>query len=115
MREIVNAQIKSTSLGAGDAPCFTCYLHLEFDGGGVSFGGYSLDKFDKELDKRIGVGMSIDFIQEIMDVVGVSTWEQLKGKYIRLDTEGWGGRALGIGNLLKDKWVYPEEFFKRYD
>jgi hypothetical protein len=115
MREIINAKITSTSLGVDDAPCFTCWLYLEWEGGGVGFGGYSLDVYDEKADKRVGYGPSIDFLQEIMDVVGVSKWEDLKGKYIRLDTEGWGGRALGIGNLLKDKWVYPKEFFKQYE
>lgn len=111
MSEIVNAQIKSTSLGVGDAPCFTCYLYLEWPGAGIAFGGYALDEFNVKHQRRVGVAASIDFIQRIMEVVGVSKWEDLKGKYIRLDTEGWGGKALGIGNLLEEEWLYPQQFF----
>lgn len=115
MSEVVNAQIKATSLGVDDGPCFSCWLYLEWPGAGIGFGGYALDEYDKAKNRRCGVGMSIDFLQEIMDVVGVRKWEDLKGKYVRLDTEGWGGKALGIGNLLEEKWLYPQQWFIEHE
>ena len=111
MSEIVNCQIKSTSLGFMDRGIMTLWLHLEWPGAGIAFGGYALDEFNKEADTRIGVGVSLDFIREILEVVGVEKWEDLKGKFIRLDAEGWGGKALGIGNLLEERWLYPQQFF----
>lgn len=112
--EIINAKITGTMLGFEDHGIMTCFIYLEMDGGGVGFGGYGLDEYDKNKEKRVGVGVGLDFIREIMEVVGVEKWEDLKGKYIRLDAEGWGGKALGIGNIMKDKWLYPEEFFNEF-
>ncbi len=112
MSEIHNALITSTMLGFEDHGIMSFFLYLEFDGGGVGFGGYALDEYDKNQSKRVGVGMSIDLIKEIMEVVGVEKWEDLKGKHIRVDSEGWGGKALGIGSLMKDNWFYPAEFFE---
>ncbi len=107
--EIHNAQIKSTMLGYEDHGILTAMLDVEWAGGGIGFGGYRLDSpkgDDTELQ-----GVSIDYIKEIMRVVGVSRWEDLQGKYIRIETEGWGGRALAIGNLMSDEWFRPKEWF----
>jgi hypothetical protein len=116
MSEIVNCKISSTILGLEDHGIFTAYLYLEWSGAGIAFGGYTLDGYDKAKDKRIDkLGMGLEYIRAVMETVGVSKWEDLSGKFIRLDTEGWGGRALGIGNLIEDKWFYPKEFFKQYE
>jgi len=115
MSEINNAKITGTSLGFEDHGIMTFFIYLEWKSAGVGFGGYALDAYDKTLEKRVGVGESLDLIKEILEVVGVEKWEDLKGQYVRVESEGWGGRALAIGNLLEDKWVNPEEFFKRYE
>ena len=47
----------------------------------------------------------------IMDVVGVDTWEDMEGKYIRAELEGWGGGCHKIGNLIDDNWLDIKEFF----
>lgn len=114
MSQIENALIKSTMLGFEDHGIMTFFLYLEMDGAGVGFGGYALDKWDESKKERVGVGVSLDLLKEIMEVVGVETWEDLKGKHIRVDSEGWGGGALGIGNLIKDKWVYPKKWFEEH-
>lgn len=115
MSEINNAKITGTMLGFEDHGIMTFFIYLEWDGAGIGFGGYALDQYDKALDRRVGVGYSLDLLKEIMEVVGVEKWEDLKGQYVRVESEGWGGKALAIGNLLKDKWVNPEEFFKQYE
>lgn len=113
MSEILNAKITATTFGVEDHGILTCWLYLEWEGGGVGFGGYSLDGWSQKDQKRIGSGLGLDFLTRIMEVVGVEKWEDLKGKYIRLETEGYaGGMALGIGNLIKDEWLHPKEFFK---
>lgn len=50
-----------------------------------------------------------------MKVVGVSRWEDLKGKYIRVVSNGWGSTLKTIGNLMKDEWFNITEFFTEYD
>ena len=50
-----------------------------------------------------------------MKVVGVSRWEDLKGKYIRVVSNGWGGSIKKIGNLMKNEWFDIDAFFKAYE
>ena len=95
-----NARIESTMLGIEDHGIFTSFVYLEWESAGIGFGGYVL-----------GGQSGIDFIKEILDVVGVGKWEDLKGKYVRVETDGLGSPCNGIGNILKDKWIYPKEFF----
>lgn len=100
MREIHNAKITGTMLGVEDHGIFTSFVYLEWEGAGIGFGGYVL-----------GGQSGIDFIREILEVVGVEKWEDLKGKYVRVEMDGLGRPCKGIGNILKDKWLYPREFF----
>ena len=46
-----------------------------------------------------------------MKVLEVDSWEQLKGKYVRVEFEGWGGKVLRIGHLMKDKWFSWDKYF----
>lgn len=87
-------------LGIEDHGIFTSFVYLEWEGGGIGVGGYVL-----------GGQSGIDFIKEILNVIGVDNWEYLKGKYCRVELGGLGETAKGIGNLLKDKWLFPKEFF----
>lgn len=104
MSKIENAVITGTMLGLEGHGIMSSFIYLDFDGGGVGFGGYVL-----------GGESGIAYIEEILNVVGVEKWEDLKGKHVRVDSEGIGGKALGIGNIIKDKWLYHEEFFKKYE
>ena len=104
MSEINNAKIVSTTLGVEDYGIMSSFLHLEWEGAGIGFGGY-----------RLGGESGMAYIEEILNVVGVDKWEDLKGKYVRVDSEGLGGKALGIGNIIKDTWLYHEEFFKKFE
>lgn len=110
--EIRNAQIANTMLGREDHGIFTFMIYIRFDGCGVGVGGYSLDEYDKETQTRIFQAESMEIIAKILDVVGVDTWEDLKGKYIRIKDNGWGSTVDEIGNLMEDKWLNIREFFK---
>lgn len=110
-----NAKITGTALGFADHGIMTFWLSLEFDGGGVGFGGYALDTYDKEKKERVGWGPSLDCLKEIMETVGVENWEDIKGKHIVVESEGFGGKATGIRNLVKeDKWFRPKEWFEAH-
>lgn len=104
--QILNAQIKSTRLGPGDGPAFTIYLVLDIqNGGGVNIGGVALDSYDKEKEERIGTAYGMNVIKRVLEVVGVRTWEQLEGKYIRIVSGGIGSTVTKFGNLMKDDWM----------
>lgn len=118
--EYINTKITSASISSGDDDygIFTVWLTLESKSSGVGFGGYGLDGYDKEKKRRIDTtGVIGEYIKAIMETVGVSNWEDLKGKYVVMESEGLGGRALGIRNILdEDKWFRPKQWFKEnYD
>ena len=107
-----NAKITGTMLGIEDHGIMTFMLYTEFDGGGVGFGGYALDEYDG-ISGRKSTELGMECVKEVMRVVGVEKWEDIKGKHIVVESEGWGGKATGIRNLLKeDLWFRPEEWFK---
>jgi hypothetical protein len=112
MKSIYNARIKSTSLGTEDHGILTFYLHLEWNGGGCGFGGYALDEYDKAMDKRIATARGLQCIQEVMRVVGVSSWESLAGKYIRVEQDDSEYTIHKIGNLMEDNWIDLKTFWK---
>lgn len=106
MNEILNAQIKTTQLGREDHRIFTFGLTLAIQGGlGVTVGGYAMDRYDKLKDSRVGTAYGMNLVIRILDVVGVDTWEELKGKYIRVEVPFNSGPVTKIGNLMEDKWV----------
>jgi hypothetical protein len=48
----------------------------------------------------------------VLRVVGVTKWEDIPGKYIRVDQDS--GKVYRIGNIIKDEWFDPAEEFKQY-
>ena len=112
--EIKNAQITGTMLGREDHGIFTFMIHVKFDNCiGCGIGGYALDYYNKELDKRVYSAKSLEAVSKILNVVGVDRWEDLKGKYIRIKDNGWGSTIDEIGNLMEDKWFNLREFFSK--
>lgn len=113
MTEIQNAKIVHTSLGVEDHGIFTCYLTLEGDGWGCSFGGYALDTWDETKRERVGTAIGFNAIIKLMETLDVKNWEELKGKMVRVETDGWGSRITKIGHIIKNRWFSFEEFFRK--
>ena len=108
--EILNAKITNTKLGE-DHGCLTANLFLEGDGWGCAFGGYCLDHWFSDVGKynsSDGYGAII----ELMKTLEVGSWEELNGKYVRVEIEGWGGNIIKIGHLLKNKWFSWKDYFE---
>lgn len=111
---IENALITNVSLTMEDHGCLTFWLTLEGDGWGCGVGGYCIGKgYLGASEFTVERGDGLEAMMRIMDVVGVSKWEDLKGKYLRVQFAGcgWGDRVSIIGNLLKDKWFNIADFF----
>lgn len=110
---IENAKITSTSITMRDHGCLTFWLSLEGDGWGCGYGGYCIGKGYLGADEFTAAdGNGLVAMMEIMDVVGVDKWEDLKGKYCRVQCESWGSPIKIIGNLMKDRWFDISDFFK---
>jgi hypothetical protein len=112
MSGIKNVIIKSTKLGIEEHGIFTAYLHLEGDGWGCGFGGYAMDTWIDRENKRVGTRFGCDFITGVLKTLEVDSWENLKGKMVRAETEGWGGKILRIGHPIKDIWFDPKQLAK---
>lgn len=112
---IKNAIIESTMLGREDYDILTFFINIRFDGRShcSSVGGYCLDEYDPANETRVYSAKSMEIISKILEVVGVNTWEELPGKYIRFEDNGWGHSIVKIGNIMEDKWLDVEKFFSR--
>lgn len=108
------ATIKSTTLGIEDHGIMTANLHCEWPGGGVSVGGYCLDSPNGKPSpdfKREGTAFGLDHIMQIMDTVGVYSWEKIPGKQVIVlfdyseSGNTWGSWAVGFANILDEDKV----------
>lgn len=109
MNRIENAKITATKLGE-EHGCLTADIVVEGAGWGCSFGGYCLDHWFAEVGEhssKDGYGAII----ELMKTLEVESWEDLKDQYVRVETEGWGGKILRVGHLMKNKWFSFKEYF----
>lgn len=109
--KIENAQITEVDLSMEDHGCLTLNMVLEGGGWGCCYGGYCLGKGYLGAEKFEGSAKGLEYIMRIMDTVGASKFQDLKGKYVRVATKGWGSPVKTIGNITKDKWFDPEDFF----
>lgn len=114
--KILNAKITSTSITMADHGALTFWLNIEGGGWGCGIGGYAIGSgyLDADDDVFKASGTGLEAMMRIMNTVGVATWEDLKGKYIRcvLDGGGLSGTITKIGNITKDKWFDLKEFFE---
>lgn len=116
METIENARIKKVSITMEDHGCLTFWLTLEGHFWGCGYGGYCIGHGYLGAETFIAEnGSGLVAMMKIMDTVGVSHWEDLEGKFVRVKTEGTcGARITTIGNVIEDKWFDIDEFFKDY-
>ena len=110
---IENALIEKVDLSMADYGCLTLAMTLQGGGWGVTYGGYCLGKgyLGADDDFFDGSAAGMEYLMRIMDTVGVERFQDLKGKYVRVATKGWGDQVKIIGNIIKDKWFDAETFF----
>lgn len=114
-KTIENAKITGVSISMADHGCITFWVNVEGKGWGCSVGGYCIGHGYLGADRFDGYGKGLEAMARIMDTVGVEKWEDLKGKYCRVESEGWGSTIHKIGNLINDKWFDIKEFFAKGD
>lgn len=108
---IRNARITSTMLGREDHGIMTFMLYIDAGDFSCGVGGFCLDEFSTDSQTRVFRAKSMKAISEILNVVGVDKWEDLPGKYIRFEDNGWGSTVTKIGNIIDDKWFDMKNFF----
>jgi hypothetical protein len=105
--QVTNAVIKQTFIGI-EQGVLGVYL-------GVHVGGDQLVRIvnlqvesDGKPSARAG-----DLIRNILEIVGVDTWELLSERAVRIKVEE--GNVVAVGNLLTDNWLNFKEFVDEYD
>lgn len=110
--KVENAKITSVDLSMADHCVLCLEMGLEGGGWGCVFGGHVIGKGYLGADKFEGFSSGIEYLMEIMNVVGVERFNNMKGKYIRVATNGLGSSVKIIGNIIENKWFDVECFFK---
>lgn len=113
---IENAKITSVSITMADHGCLCYWIMLEGGGWGCGFGGYAIGNGSlgaKNSEFKAETGNGLVAIMRIMNVVGVSKWEDLEGKFVRvaIPRDFWESSIHVIGNILDDKWFDQKKFF----
>lgn len=106
-----NAQIESASIKIERGFILSAWITLNYGGIGQNFGGYALmlDKTSAHHESAKKFNCAGIFILRILEIAGVESWEELKGKTIRVrKTDEWGS-IISIGHIIKDDWFNPEE------
>lgn len=107
--EIKNAIIKSARLTSDDHGCLSAWLDLDYGDSGQGFGGYAL-YLPKSYSHHDLYSVAGHWIWRCMEVAGVTSWDKLTGKTIRvrLDKPGLGGMIQAIGHIVKEDWFCPK-------
>jgi len=109
---IKNARIVSTHLGPSHGTAFTFSLELDNGHGTRNVGNLDMGSYNKPMERYEGWSGAIPILIEIMKVVGVESWEDLPGKYIRYKESP--GRVYAIGHIIKNNWLEFGEFACKY-
>lgn len=112
MSIIENAKINDVSISMADHGVLTFTIFVEGAGWLCGIGQYVNGVGYLGADYWKGNGSAIVAMMKIMDTVGVEKWEDLKGKFIRVESEGLSSSIHKIGNIIEDKWFDLKEFFK---
>jgi hypothetical protein len=109
MSEVLNAIITGATISNDDHGLLTAYVHTEHLHGCQGFGGYAL-YLPKSFTHHQLLSAAGHFLWRVMEIAGVSKWEDLQGKTLRVRI-GEDRLIKAIGHIVKDDWFCPGDDF----
>lgn len=112
--ETCNAIIGSAGISIEDHDLLTVWLSLDYGGSVQCFGGYALlvgPHSEHRRDGERGPNYAGVFIDRVMRIAGVTRWDHLPGKTVRVRQEP--SRVHAIGHIIRDDWFEPSVEFCR--
>lgn len=106
--EIKNAVIEKAVITSGDRGFLDCWLHLTYGGIGQGFGGYVL-YVPKSWRHHSIESVGGHFIFRCMEIAGVTDWDRMPGRTIRV--RGNHGGIKAIGHIVNEDWFCPADDF----
>lgn len=109
--EVKNAIIESASIRTEDG-FLDCSVCFNYGGSGQCFGGWTLYLPATWKNHKVsGPNYAGHFIWRVMELAGVTKWEQMKGKTMRVLADH--SHIEAIGHIVKDDWFYPRKDFEK--
>lgn len=96
------AKITSARLEIQDRDIFMFWIYVEYEeGGGQGVGGFCLDTWDLNRERRIGTAYGCEMIMQILRVLKVNDFSEMKGQNIWVlgEAEGFNFTPKGIQPL----------------
>jgi len=107
--EMKNAIIKSATITCTDRGFLECWLNLDYGGIEQQFGGLVL-YLPKSFAHHEILSPAGHFLFRVMEIAGVTKWDDLKGRTIRVKADY--SRIEAIGHIIKNDWFCPSEDFR---
>lgn len=108
--EVKNAIIEKATITSDDHGMLSAWLTLDYGNcGHQGFGGYALYLPKGFLHHKLE-SVAGHFIWRCLEVAGVTEWEDLVGKTVRVRATHSGVEA--IGHIVKEDWFCPREDFR---
>ena len=111
MGEIRNAQIIDASIYTPNGNYLTFKVTIKSNEHICDVGHYDLGGVTEGIDPNVQIHpKAVLCIAKIMQIAGVTRWEDLKGKYIRYEDNGINCSIERIGHIIDDAWfdIYRE-------
>jgi hypothetical protein len=109
--QFVNAQITDVELSMATQDSLVLWLTLKGNGWSTNFGGYSIGRGHLDAEEFLGTPKGSEQIMRTMDLVGVNSFKELVGSYVRVAIKPGENYINIIGNIIIDKWFDIVDFF----